>query len=95
MLSRIKQYLLIAIAIFGFYYLLSHHFIFTSWNTFDILPKQELTLKYTFYSLKQANPEAVLRIDVLRDAGIGEIMLDKGMLPEYKYDQILRKIDSE
>lgn len=95
MLSRIKQYLFVALILFGFYYLLSHHFIFTSWSSFDVLPKEELTLKYTFYSLKQANPEIVLRIDELRDAGIGEIMLDKGMVSENRYDHILRKIDSE
>jgi len=95
MASRIKQYVFVALILFGFYYLLSHHFIFTSWNSFDILPKEELTLKYTFYSLKQARPEVVLRIDELRDAGIGEILVDKGMVTEDRYDQILRKIDSE
>jgi len=95
MLSRIKQYLLIIILIGGFYYLLSHHFVFTSWSSFDILPKQELTLKYTFFSLKQANPEKVMRIDELRDAGIGDIMLENGMLSLEKYNTILRKIDYE
>ncbi len=95
MLSRIKQYLVIAVVLFGFYYLLSHHFIFTSWTSFHVLPKQELTLKYTFYSLKQALPQSVLKINELRDAGIGEIMLEEGMLSEQRYDDILRKIDSE
>lgn len=95
MITRIRNYALIAIAIGSFYYLLSHHFIFTSWNSFDILPKQELTLKYTFFSIKQVYPETVLRIEELRDAGIGDIMLEKGMLTEDRYNQILRKIDSE
>jgi len=95
MLSRIKQYALIAIVIFGFYYILSHHFIFTSWTSFHVLPKQELTLKYTFFSLKQAIPESVLKNETLRDAGIGQIMLDEGMLSEQRYDAILRKIDYE
>ncbi len=95
MLSRIKQYALIAIVILGFYYILSHHFIFTSWTSFHVLPKQELTLKYTFFSLKQAIPESVLKNETLRDAGIGQIMLDEGMLSEQRYDAILRKIDYE
>jgi hypothetical protein len=95
MLSRIKQYALIAILIIGFYYILSHHFIFTSWTSFHVLPKQELTLKYTFFSLKQAIPESVLKNETLRDAGIGQIMLDEGMLSEQRYDAILRKIDYE
>ena len=93
MLSRIKNYLWIAIIVGSFYYLLSHHFIFTSWNSFDILPKQELTLKYTFFSLKQANPEKVLRIDELREVGIGDLMVENGMITLERYDDILRKID--
>lgn len=95
MLTRLRNYLLIGMAIFAFYYLLSHHFIFTSWTSFHVLPKQELTLKYTFYSLKQAYPETVLKIDELRDAGIGDIMIEEGMLSVERYDQILRKIDYE
>ena len=95
MLSRIKQYLLIAAVVGGFYFLLSHHFIFTGWNSVDLLNKRELTLKYTFFSLKQAIPEKVLRIEELRDAGIGDIMIENGMLSETQYDAILRKLDSE
>lgn len=95
MLTRIRNYLLIGIAIFAFYYLLSHHFIFTSWTSFHVLPKQELTLKYTFYSLKQAYPDTVLEIDELRDAGIGDVMIEEGMISTEEYDRILRKIDFE
>lgn len=95
MLSRLKQYLLIAIAIGAFFFLLSHHFIFEGWHDFDLLKKKELTLKYTFFSLKQTSPEKVLSIDELREAGIGELMVNKGLLSEERLDQILREIDSQ
>lgn len=93
MLSRLKQYLLIGLVLAGFYFLLSHHFIYTGGTSFDTLKKQELTLKYTFYSLKQASPEAALRIDVLREDGLGELMLEKGLISSEKLDYILRKYD--
>lgn len=93
MLSRIKGYILAAAAIGAFYYLLSHHFIFYTFRDFDVLKKQELTLEYTFYSLRQHTPTETLRIDALRDAGIENVMLDRGMLSETRLDQILNQID--
>ena len=95
MMSRLKNYFLIAIAIAAFYFLLSHHFIFYSLKHFDLLKKQELTLKYTFYSLRQHTPYEALRIKELRDAGIEDLLLDKGIVTEERLDTILRKIDAE
>jgi len=95
MLTRLKQYALIGLAVAAFYFLLSHHFIFSSTTSFDLLKKNELTLSYTFYSLMQNPPEEALRIEPLRDAGIGELMVDKGMLSEERLDYILRKIDAQ
>ena len=93
MLSRLKQYLLIAVAIAAFYFLLSHHFIFYTFKDFDLLEKQQLTLEYTFFSLRQHQPAETLRIKALRDAGIENIMLDRGLISEKYLDQILSQID--
>jgi hypothetical protein len=93
MLTRLKQYFWIAIAIAAFYFLLSHHFILFSFTDFELLKKQELTLEQTFVSLKQAKPMEVLKIDALRDAGIENILLDRGVVSEKRLDQILDQID--
>ncbi len=95
MIARLKKYFWIGLVIAAFYTLLSHHFIFYSHTDFDMLKKQELTLEYTFFSMMQSTPEIVLRIDVLRDAGIEDLMLERGMLSEQKLQQILNKIDME
>lgn len=101
MLSRIKQYAVIGAVIYAFYFLLGHHFIVTSFDSLDalkdikILKKNELTLKYTFYSLSQASPEKTMRIPELREAGIGEIMVNLGMVSPEKLNDIERKIDME
>jgi hypothetical protein len=95
MLSRLKSYLWIALTIGSFYFLLSHHFIFYSLKHFDVLKKQELTLKYTFYSINQHSPLETLRIKELRDAGIEDLMLDQGIVTRDRLDTLLRRLDSE
>lgn len=95
MLGRLKQYFLIACGIGVFYFFLSHHVIIEvhNWKNFDLLKKSELTLKYTFFSIGQASPEDVLRIDELRDAGIADLMLEKGMVSQEDLQRILQRID--
>ncbi|MCP4745307.1 MAG: hypothetical protein GY874_04070 [Desulfobacteraceae bacterium] len=95
MYKRLKQYVLIALAGGAFYYLLSHHFIFLSLTEFETLIKTQLTLRTSFYSLYQHAPEETLRNNRLRDAGIGELMVEKGMLTKEKLHAILAKIDEQ
>jgi hypothetical protein len=95
MLTRLKQYFFVALAMAIFYFLLSHHFIFYSFHDFDLLNKKELTLAYTFYSIRQHTALETLRIEPLRNAGIENILLDRGMISESRLDQILNRIDKE
>ena len=93
MISRLKQYFWIVVAIAAFYFLLTHHIIFSSFTDFDLLKKKELTMRYTFYSLKQADPYEVLSNDVLVDAGIEKIMLDRGLITPQRLEDILELIE--
>lgn len=95
MLNRLKNYFWIALAIGAFYFLLSHHIVFTSVRDLDLLKKTELTLEYTFYNLKSHSVGDTLRIDMLRDAGIEDILLDRGLVTEEKLDQLLDQIDAQ
>jgi hypothetical protein len=95
MFQKIRHYILIALAIGAFYFLLSHHVIFSSFRDFTILKKNELTLKYTFFSMKQQSPERILRIHELRDAGIEDLLLEKGLVSEERLDKILDDIDAQ
>ncbi len=94
MVSRLKNYFWVALGIAAFYFLLTHHIIFSSFRDFDLLKKAEPTLEYTFYSIRTNSPFETLRIDILRDAGIEEILLERGILSEERLNQLLERIDA-
>lgn len=95
MISRLKQYFWIALFMAFLYYLLAHHFIFFSLKSFETLEKNELTFRYTFYNVVDKRPEKIMRIDPLREAGIGNLLVERGLVSNERMNQILRKIEME
>jgi hypothetical protein len=92
--SRIKQYILIAVAAVAAYFIMSNHFIFYGTQV-HLLKKPTLHLHYTFFSIKEKRPSSVMKIDYLREAGIADLLLELGMIDneqkaklesEYSYD---------
>ena len=79
--KRIKQYILIVVLAVAAYFLMSNHFIFYG-TEIHILKKPTLHLHYTFFSIKEKRPSSVMKIDYLREAGIGDLLVDLGMIDE-------------
>ena len=73
--SRIKQYILIAVIAVAAYFVMSNHFIFYGTKVY-LLKKPELHLHYTFFSVKEKRPSSIMKIDYLREAGIGDLLLE-------------------
>lgn len=76
------------------YGLLSNHFIIIG-NSLEILKKSELTLNYTVFSAKGKTPESILSIDELRKDGIGELMVQRGMISEKELENLKTKIEKK
>ena len=93
MWSRIKAYLLMAAVGGAMYFLLSHHVIFYGQEASVIqnvylLKKSKLNLNYTFFSLHQKKPDAVMKIAVLRENGIGDLLVQLDLLSEQEKSRL-------
>ena len=87
---RIKQYILIAILAAAGYFIMSNHFIFYGTEV-HLLKKSSLHLHYTFYSIKHKKPEVIMEIDSLREAGIGDLLVDLRIINEAKKSRLESK----
>jgi hypothetical protein len=92
MRQRLKQYLLIALAAAALYFVLDNHFILKQKQVF-MLQKTTLNLHDTFVSLDNKRPETIMENDDLRDAGIGDLLVELGMLTEAKKSRLEMKLD--
>jgi hypothetical protein len=85
MATRIKHYLLIAVAIAAGYFIMHNHIIFDGRDWY-LLEKTSLHLHYTFYSINKKKPDTIMKVDELRDAGIGDLLVEIGKIStEEKY----------
>ena len=62
---------------------------------FQLLKKSYLTLEYTFYNVTTKRPENIMKIDLLREAGIGDLLVDIGRLTEGKKQELEARFEYE
>ena len=79
--KRIKQYILMAVFAGAAYFMMSNHFIFNG-TEIHLLKKPTLHLHYTFFSIKEKRPKSIMKIDYLREAGIGDLLVELEMIDE-------------
>jgi len=94
MRQRIKHYIFIALAAAALYFVLDNHFVFYGRDV-HLLKKTSLNLHNTFVSLDNKRPESVLQVDRLRNAGIGEILVDLNLLTDEKKNRLETKFNYE
>jgi hypothetical protein len=92
--QRIKQYLLIALAAGALYFVLNNHFIFHG-RQIHLLTKTSLNLHQTFVSLNNYKPESLMKIDSLRAAGIGDLLVELEIITEERKNQLQSEFDYE
>ena len=98
MLKRIKGYFFIGIFLALGYFISSYHIIFYKLNNefgFELLDKSYLTLEYTFFNVTTKRPDDIMKIALLREAGIGELLVDVGKLTEGERQELEVKYENE
>lgn len=94
MREKIKLLILMTFLGAAGYFLLSYHFIYLG-SSIKLLNKSRLTSDYTFVYASNKSAESILRIDTLREAGIGDILVEIGRISEEKKESLEKKFDSD
>jgi len=79
MLKRLKQYALIAAGAALLWFVMDNHFIIYG-HQVHLLKKSTLDLHETFVSLDNKRPESILENDRLREDGIGDLLVELGIM---------------
>ena len=92
MKKKIMSYVIAAVLLGCGYFLASRHIVIYE-KEFNLLNKAYLTFEYTFYHITDKDPDDVMRIDILRDAGIGHILVEYGMITEMEREKLEAKYE--
>lgn len=94
MMKKMSSYILLALLGAAGYFLLNYHIIFSG-VTVKLLNKSKLTSEYTFICASNKSVESLMRIDTLREAGIGKVLVEMGRLSEEERESLEHKFDSD
>lgn len=75
------------------YFFLSFHIIYIE-KSLRLLKKSELTLEYTFYSAELRTNRTVLSVDMLREDGIGDLLVEMGRISEEEMESLVKEIEA-
>ena len=91
-----KKVFLLVIAGALLYFFLSYHIIIIEGDPRNVrlLKKSSLTLQYTFFDTRNTSNMSMLSIDPLREDGIGEILIEEGLMTEQEERRILQSLES-
>jgi hypothetical protein len=92
--QRIVKYIITGILLLIGYFFASRHIIIHQ-KDFRTLEKSYLTFEYTFYNVTERDPEDIMRIDLLREAGIGDLLVEMGLLGEMQKEKLEYRFEYE
>ncbi|MFZ0131568.1 MAG: hypothetical protein WAK95_03425 [Desulfobacterales bacterium] len=85
--SRIKRYLISGLLAFAAYFMASQHIVINN-KEVKFLKKSELTYEYTFYNVTNREPDDIIKIEMLREDGIGDVLVEFGLLDEEEKNRL-------
>ncbi len=75
------------------YFIANHHFVYFGGKTVRLLKKKEITFSRTFFSCSLKTNAMILEDDVLREAGIADLLVDEGLMSEKERDKLLDRYE--
>jgi len=72
------------------YFILSNHFVFIG-SSLRVLKKSHLTLENTIFSTQGKSIESIMDVEDMRNDGIGELLVEKGLITEDKLLALLER----
>jgi hypothetical protein len=96
-MSKKKKLTLLIIVAAVFYLVLSYHFIIIEGDIRQtrLLRKSAFTFKYMIFSTKGKSNKAILAIDILRENGIGDLLIEEGLMTEEEEILILESLKTQ
>jgi hypothetical protein len=89
-----KKLLLWAVIAGTLYFFLSYHIIYID-KSVKLLKKSKLTLEYTFYSAELKRNETILSVDMLREDGIGDILVEVGWMSQEEMESLVAQFEEK
>lgn len=95
--KQIKKLIMLGVAGFAVYWLLTHHILLFG-RDFEIAEKAEPTFTHTFYSiasqkeLKYKGLDSVLENEDLYEVGIGQMLVDRGWTTREELQKVEREL---
>ena len=94
MKQQLIKYFFIAVLVGIGYFFSVYHIIILN-RDFYLLKKPYLTFEYTFYNITNREPKDVMRVDMLREDGIGDLLVELGLLTEMQAARLEQKYGYE
>lgn len=80
---------------YGLYLVACNHFIYFGGKNIKLLKKKQPTFSNTFFSTSLKTNEAILDNDVLRKAGIADLMVEMGLMSEERKEYFMAQYEDE
>ncbi len=80
---------------YGLYLVACNHFIYFDSNKIKLLKKKEPTFSNTFFSTSLKTNKAILENDVLREAGMPDLLVEMGLMSEHERNRLMKRYETE
>ena len=93
-MKHIKKLIIWVIVAGIIYFFLSYHVIIIG-SGVKLLRKTGYNLDYIVFNAKGKENATIMNIDELREAGIGELLVDEGLMSEKEMKKLMRRYEEE